>query len=88
MAAYQKNPSGIWRAIARRNGISTSRFFRLKSDAVDWATETEYNISHGRQTNTASRRRTLTLFQLSDLHIIDMCEVARPGAAKIIVSKN
>ena len=46
MATIDKQ-CGAWRARVRRNGISRTKTFPKKSDAADWALETERSIALG-----------------------------------------
>ncbi|MBI06746.1 MAG: integrase [Rhodospirillaceae bacterium] len=46
MATIDKQ-CGAWRARVRRNGISRTKTFTRKSDAADWALETERSIALG-----------------------------------------
>ena len=46
MATYAKR-DGMWRAQVRRKGISLSKTFKSKADAVAWATTLEHEINIG-----------------------------------------
>ncbi len=47
MASFRKMPSGEYQAIVRLKSINKYKVFKLKSDAVRWATETESEIERG-----------------------------------------
>ncbi len=54
MATYAKLPSGSWRAQVRRKGFIRSNTFKLKRDAVEWATNIESQV------NSVSSRGLIT----------------------------
>lgn len=78
MAAFQKLPSGNWRALVRRKGIYTSETFRRRNDAEKWALETERRIDRGESISTRRPANISTFGDLIDLHITDMHEVGKP----------
>lgn len=76
MPSVSKLPSGRWRVQIRRRGRSTSKTFRLKSDAERWALRQETRIEYG-ETPTTSSIPHHTLGDLIDLHLNDMAEVGK-----------
>lgn len=48
MPTIVKTPSGTWKAVIRKTGFpTTSKTFRLKRDAEDWARSTEDEMVRG-----------------------------------------
>jgi len=58
MATFQKLPSGKWRAIVRRKGVSKTASFEKKGQARDWATRIESMITQS-QTGLISSAASL-----------------------------
>ncbi len=78
MAAFQKLPSGNWRALVRRKGNYVSETFRRRRDAEEWALEAERRIDRGESTSKKRPKHIKTFADLVDLHITDMHEVNKP----------
>jgi integrase len=78
MAAFQKLPSGNWRALIRRKGSYTSETFRRRRDAEEWALETECRIDRGESVSAKRPRNISTFGDLVDLHIDDMHKLKKP----------
>lgn len=78
MAAFQKLPSGNWRALVRRKGTYISETFKRRKDAEEWTLETERRIDRGESVSTKRPANISTFGNLIDLHIADMHEVGKP----------
>ena len=78
MAAFQKLPSGNWRALIRRKGNYASETFRRRRDAERWALEMERRVDRGESVSAKRPGHISTFGDLVDLHIADMLEVKRP----------
>lgn len=77
MASIIKLPSGNWRAQIRHHQKSVSKTFRLKSDALRWATEQQDRVCRGETPTKRDSARTDTIGELIKLHLDDMAEVGK-----------
>lgn len=59
MATIRLTKEGGWQAIIRKKNVSTSRVFKLKSDANRWAIQTESEIERGVFVNRSELESTL-----------------------------
>jgi len=83
MASFTKLASGSWRVQVRHKGRYVSESFQRREDARRWATDMEGRIDRGEMPTSARARGIATFGDLVDLHIADMCEVAKaPGRSK------
>jgi integrase len=77
MATLIKLPSGNWRAQLRHRQKSVSKTFRLKSQALRWATEQQDRIEQGQTPTNRETIRSDTIGELIKLHLDDMAEVGK-----------
>lgn len=77
MANIVKLPSGNWRARLRHHGKLVSKTFRLKSQALRWATEQQDRIEHGQTPTKRDTVRENTIGELITLHLDDIAEVGK-----------
>lgn len=78
MAGISKLKSGKWRVQIRKHGLYTSKTFNLKSDADNWARETERKIDRGESHSRKGPTRLRKFADLVDAHIQDMRDVGKP----------
>jgi integrase len=78
MASISRLPSGLWRVQVRRKGQSTSKSFRLKTDAERWANEQEDRAYRGQTVTSAQQAKTGTLADLIQLHFADHAKASKP----------
>ncbi|MEA3412528.1 MAG: hypothetical protein U9R74_13460 [Pseudomonadota bacterium] len=69
MASIYRNKGG-WRALVNRRGRCTSKWFRLKRDAEQWARDDEYKADRARYSNKTSLR----IAELPDNYTGDIIE--------------
>ena len=69
MAGISKLKSGKWRVQIRKHGLYTSKTFNLKSDADNWARETERKIDRGESHSRKGPTRLRRFADLVDAHI-------------------
>src|SRR5688572_15303853 len=81
MATFTLTKAGSWRAQVRRKGVYAGESFLKKTDAQDWARETELAIDKGlplpKRGATPAKKGERTLADLIDLHLADMAELKR-----------
>lgn len=77
MASIVKLPSGNWRAQLRHRQRSVSKTFKLKSQALRWATEQQDRIERGQTPTTRDTVKDDTVGQLIKLHLDDMAQVGK-----------
>lgn len=77
MAGINKTSSGKWRVQIRKHGLYTSKTFHLKSDAEQWARETERKIDRGESHTRRGPSRLRSFADLVNLHIEDMHDVGK-----------
>lgn len=77
MASIVKLPSGNWRAQIRHRQKSTSKTFKLKSQALRWATEQQDRVERGETPTSRDTVKSNTVGELIKLHLDDMAEVGK-----------
>lgn len=77
MASIIKLPSGNWRAQIRHRQKSVSKTFKLKSQALRWATEQQERIDQGQTPTNRDTLKSNTVGALIKLHLDDMAEVGK-----------
>lgn len=80
MAAFQQLPSGKWRALVRRGGVSKTATFPLKRDAQAWATQIEAQLGSMQITGYQTIPTGYTLGNLITSYLKD---VAPEGRSKL-----
>lgn len=82
MATITKNSAGNWKAIIRKRGWPTStKTFRTKRDASDWARRTEDEMVRGVYVDRAGAER-LTLREALERYLREVSPTKRPSTAK------
>ena len=71
MAYFRKTLSGEYQAVIRLKSINKSKVFKLKSDAVRWATETESEIERGVFVDKTKAENTL-LREVCERYCLDV----------------
>lgn len=78
MATIVKTPSGTWKAVIRKTGWpTTSKTFRLKRDAEDWARRTEDEMVRGLFVQRAPAER-LTFEKAIQRYLTEVTPAKRP----------
>ncbi|EKO3576822.1 site-specific integrase [Vibrio metschnikovii] len=81
MATLVKTSSGTWKAVIRKTGWpTTSKTFRLKRDAEDWARRTEDEIVRGVYIKRSSSER-LTIEEALKRYLAEISPTKRPATA-------
>ena len=83
MASIVKLPSGNWRAQLRHRQKSISKTFKLKSQALRWATEQQDRIERGKTPTNRDSVKTDTVGELIKMHLAPvrdlLLQLARDG---------
>jgi len=77
VAAFQQLPSGKWRALVRRKGITKTKSFDKKTQAREWATRIESQID---QSLTGKIVSKASLYKLIDTFVSETVEKGRSRA--------
>lgn len=77
MATFHRLPSGNWRAQIRRRNQISSRTFRLKAEAEQWAREADQALDAGRSIEAPKLGRRTPFKTLIQLHLDDLKDVGR-----------
>lgn len=77
MASLVKLPSGNWRVQLRHRQKSVSKTFKLKSQALRWATEQQDRVERGQTPSTRDTVRNDTIGELIQMHLDDMADVGK-----------
>lgn len=79
MATIVKTPSGTWKALIRKRGWpTTSKTFRTKRDAEDWARRTEDEMVRGVYIDRTSAER-LTFGKALDRYLSEVTPTKKPS---------
>lgn len=79
MATITKTPAGTWKAIIRKSGWpSTTKTFRTKTDAKDWARSTEDAIVRGLHIDRAPAEK-ITLEKAVDRYLQEVTPSKKPS---------
>jgi hypothetical protein len=79
LATLTKTPLGKWKAVIRKTGWpATSKTFRTKRDAEDWARNTEDDMVRGVFINRADSHQ-LTLEVALDRYVSEVTPTKRPS---------
>ncbi|NEU95294.1 EAL domain-containing protein [Bradyrhizobium uaiense] len=84
MPTYTKLESGSWRVQVRRKRQYVANTFIRRRDAEEWAIEAERSIDRGTPVRRFKSQQQPRIFSdLIALHLDDLAEVGKPGAACI-----
>lgn len=82
MATFVKTPSGTWKAVIRKTGWpTTSKTFRTKRDAQDWARRTEDEMVRGVYIERSTSER-MTLEKALDRYLAEVSPSKAPKTQK------
>ncbi len=81
MATLVKTPSGTWKAVIRKTGFpTTTKTFRTKRDAEDWARRTEDKMVRGVYIQRSPSER-MTIADALKRYLSEVSPTKRPASA-------